>query len=138
MSKRLIKHLAYIRLEDVHPLSDPNRLMAAAEELKRRDIPYMIAVIPVYQTREWSKISFEDQEKSSKFLNICKTMEEVSSFMVIPINSEILRQEKVLNFGCGAPDAHLPWTEDEVTQLLEADFENAKKNMKTYVEQIKL
>src|SRR5699024_5335360 len=31
---------AYIRLEDVHPLSDAKRLMAAAEELASREIPY--------------------------------------------------------------------------------------------------
>lgn len=43
---------AYIRLEDVHPLSDANRLRDAAEELAKRDIPYMIAVTPVYTDPE--------------------------------------------------------------------------------------
>lgn len=46
---------AYIRLEDVHPLSDPEHLMDVAEELAARDIPYLIAVIPVYTNSETGK-----------------------------------------------------------------------------------
>jgi uncharacterized protein YdaL len=38
----------YLRLEDVHPLADPIKLMEIADILKERNIPYMIAVIPVY------------------------------------------------------------------------------------------
>lgn len=38
----------YIRLEDVHPLVEAEKLMAIAEQLKERQIPYMVAVIPVY------------------------------------------------------------------------------------------
>ncbi|MFB6365363.1 DUF2334 domain-containing protein [Paenibacillus elgii] len=39
---------AYIRLEDVHPQSDPELLKAAGEVLEEKGIPYMIALIPVY------------------------------------------------------------------------------------------
>ncbi|MUK88622.1 DUF2334 domain-containing protein [Ornithinibacillus sp. L9] len=42
------EHPAYIRLEDIHPLVEPEKVMKVAKELKRRDIPYMVAVIPVY------------------------------------------------------------------------------------------
>ena len=60
---------AYIRLEDVHPLSDPERLQAAAEELAKRDIPYMIAVIPVYTDPETGRrYHFEDQKEVLKVL----------------------------------------------------------------------
>ncbi|MFB0844070.1 DUF2334 domain-containing protein [Paenibacillus oleatilyticus] len=41
-------HPAYIRLEDVHPQSDPVLLKAAGEVLEEKGIPYMIALIPVY------------------------------------------------------------------------------------------
>ena len=55
---------AYIRLEDVHPLSDPKRLRAVAEELADRNIPYMIAVIPVYTDPESGRrYHFEDQRE---------------------------------------------------------------------------
>ncbi|GAK08435.1 polysaccharide deacetylase family protein [Geomicrobium sp. JCM 19038] len=41
-------HYGYLRLEDIHPLVNPEHLMAIAEELKHLEIPYMMAVIPVY------------------------------------------------------------------------------------------
>ncbi|MCT2536669.1 polysaccharide deacetylase family protein [Aquibacillus koreensis] len=42
------KHQGYLRLEDIHPLADPDKIMEIAKELKARNIPYMVAVIPVY------------------------------------------------------------------------------------------
>lgn len=39
---------AYLRLEDVNPASDSKQLMEIARILERRDIPYMVSVIPVY------------------------------------------------------------------------------------------
>ncbi|AIF45541.1 polysaccharide deacetylase family protein [Virgibacillus halodenitrificans] len=41
-------HPGYIRLEDVHPMVNPNHLMGIAKILAEKNIPYMIAVIPVY------------------------------------------------------------------------------------------
>lgn len=38
----------YIRLEDVHPNVDHKRLKEVADSLIERDLPFMIAVIPVY------------------------------------------------------------------------------------------
>lgn len=38
----------YLRLEDVHPKSNPKKLKEIAEYLKEQDIPYMVTVIPVY------------------------------------------------------------------------------------------
>lgn len=42
------RHLAYFRLEDIHPQSDPEKLLAVGEKLNERDIPYLLVVIPVY------------------------------------------------------------------------------------------
>ncbi|HZG18038.1 MAG TPA: polysaccharide deacetylase family protein [Candidatus Bathyarchaeia archaeon] len=42
------KHSAYIRLEDVHPLSDPRLLQDVGNYLADQQIPFMIALIPVY------------------------------------------------------------------------------------------
>ncbi|SFG32907.1 Uncharacterized protein YdaL [Halobacillus alkaliphilus] len=47
-SNHVSAHEGYIRLEDVHPLVDPDNLRGIAEVLKEKEIPYMIAVIPVY------------------------------------------------------------------------------------------
>ncbi|CQR46341.1 hypothetical protein BN1058_00596 [Paraliobacillus sp. PM-2] len=49
------EYQGYIRLEDVHPLVEVDKLMKIAQLLKERKIPYMVAVIPVYihpQTKE--------------------------------------------------------------------------------------
>ncbi|MCZ8523524.1 MULTISPECIES: polysaccharide deacetylase family protein [Paenibacillus] len=46
---------AYIRLEDVHPMSDPALLKETGDYLADRGIPFMIAVIPVYTNAETLK-----------------------------------------------------------------------------------
>lgn len=45
----------YIRIEDIHPLVDPVRLKRVADELKNRNLPYMVAVIPVYMNPKTGK-----------------------------------------------------------------------------------
>jgi uncharacterized protein YdaL len=42
-------HPAYLRLEDVHPLTDASILREIAVILKRKNIPYIVSVIPVYR-----------------------------------------------------------------------------------------
>lgn len=42
----------YLRLEDVHPMADPELLREQAEYLKKENIPYMVAVIPVYENKD--------------------------------------------------------------------------------------
>jgi len=52
-------YTGYIRLEDIHPLVNPDYLMEIAKVLQEKDIPYMMAVIPVYTNPETKKtISF--------------------------------------------------------------------------------
>lgn len=46
------EQVAYIRLEDIHPMSDLVKLMEVGEYLNERNIPYMLVVIPVYITPE--------------------------------------------------------------------------------------
>ena len=45
----------YIRLEDIHPMADPKKVMEIAEILKEKQIPYMVAVIPVYTNPDTEK-----------------------------------------------------------------------------------
>lgn len=46
------EHMAYIRLEDVHPMSDPELLKETGDYLADKGIPFMIALIPVYTNTE--------------------------------------------------------------------------------------
>lgn len=120
---------AYIRLEDVHPLSDPKRLMAAAEELAKRDTPYMIAVIPVYTDPDSGRrYHFEDQRE---VLKVLKYMQNNGGSVVLHGYTHQFRDSET---GEGfefwdvenqMPIYHGP--EDEVTQLVEDDFESPEK-----------
>lgn len=75
------KHPAYIRLEDVHPLVDPNNLKQIGEILKEKNIPYMVAVIPVYTNPETGeKHHFSN---SPKLLKVLKEMQRNGGSIVL-------------------------------------------------------
>ncbi|MCM3002931.1 polysaccharide deacetylase family protein [Priestia koreensis] len=62
-------HKVYLRLEDVHPMYDPEVLKQAADYLKKKDIPYMIAVIPLYiNPKTHEVIHMSDSPKLVKVL----------------------------------------------------------------------
>lgn len=62
-------HPAYIRLEDIHPLVDPEYLRGITNLLKEKNIPFMMAVIPVYTNPETGKeYHFSDSPKLLKVL----------------------------------------------------------------------
>lgn len=64
-----ITNPGYIRLEDIHPLTDPENMMEIAAILKGKNIPYMIAVIPVYTNRDTGiQYHFSDSPKLLKAL----------------------------------------------------------------------
>jgi len=42
------RHLALVRLEDIHPLTDPQSLQELADRLEREKVPYSVAVVPYY------------------------------------------------------------------------------------------
>lgn len=117
---------AYIRLEDIHPLSDPKRLMAIAEELESRDIPYMMAVIPVYTDPETGReYHFED---SPDVLEALRYMQDNGGSVVLHGYTHQFRESET---GEGfefwdvenqMPIYHEP--EEEVVQRTEGDFEN--------------
>ncbi|WP_071393436.1 DUF2334 domain-containing protein [Bacillus tuaregi] len=74
-------HPGYIRLEDVHPLVDPKPLGEIAEILKQKNIPYMIAVIPIYTNPETGeKHTFAD---SPKLLKVLKEMQKNGGSIVL-------------------------------------------------------
>ncbi|WP_240373981.1 polysaccharide deacetylase family protein [Bacillus piscicola] len=72
---------AYLRLEDVHPLVDPDKLQATADYLKEKKIPYMIAVIPVYT----NPVTGEEHHFSDtpKLLKILKEMQKEGASIVL-------------------------------------------------------
>lgn len=74
-------HPSYIRLEDVHPYMDPDALMAIAQILKEKEIPYMVAVIPVYTNPETNReYYFSD---SPKLLKVLKYIQDNGGSIVL-------------------------------------------------------
>lgn len=54
--KKPTNHVAYIRLEDISPASDPDLVLEAGNYLLDREIPVYLAVIPVYINNETGKV----------------------------------------------------------------------------------
>ncbi|MBW9234839.1 DUF2334 domain-containing protein, partial [Leptospira santarosai] len=60
---------AYIRLEDISPVSDPKLLKQAGDYLADREIPFYMAVIPVYvNSKTGEKIHMYDNKKLVRVL----------------------------------------------------------------------
>lgn len=71
----------YIRLEDVHPLSDQKKLKEIGEYLYNRNIPYMIALIPVYTNPKTNEeIHLKDKPK---LVNTLRHMQDHGASMIV-------------------------------------------------------
>jgi len=63
------KHLAYIRLEDISPISDPKLVKETGEYLAEKGIPFYMALIPVYVNSETGEqVQLKDSKKLVKVL----------------------------------------------------------------------
>jgi uncharacterized protein YdaL len=67
-------------LEDVHPKVDAQQLREQAEYLKDKNIPYMVAVIPIYTNKDGETIHFSD---SPQLLNTLKYMQENGASIIL-------------------------------------------------------
>ncbi|QOV09628.1 DUF2334 domain-containing protein [Viridibacillus arvi] len=64
-----IKHLAYIRLEDISPISDPKLVKETGEYLAQKGIPFYMALIPVYVNSEsGEQVQLKDNKELVKVL----------------------------------------------------------------------
>lgn len=74
-------HPGYIRLEDVHPLTDPLPFEEIAVMLKEKNIPYMVAVIPIYiNPLTGKRTTFAD---SPKLLKVLKQIQKDGGSIVL-------------------------------------------------------
>jgi uncharacterized protein YdaL len=129
---------AYIRLEDVHPLTDAKNLMAVAEELARRNIPYMVATIPVYTDPDTGRVyHFED---SPKVLEALRYMQDNGGSVVLHGYTHQFRgSETGEGFEFWDVEHQMPiyhGPADEVVQRTAEDFEN-QADYETYMDENK-
>ncbi|MGP4042129.1 DUF2334 domain-containing protein [Gracilibacillus sp. D59] len=120
------EHPAYLRLEDVDPLADPKKLMEIAKELKRRDIPYMVALIPVHtdpMTKE--KYLLED---FPQLINTLKYMQDNGGNIVLHGYTHQFRDETGEGFEFWDVENNMPiyhGPDDEVIKKTKNDFDTA-------------
>lgn len=71
----------FIRIEDVHPLRDTNKLKVIADYLYSEDIPFMIALIPTFvDTKTGYVNSMSDQKE---FIDTIKYMQEKGGTVIL-------------------------------------------------------
>lgn len=74
------EHLAYIRLEDIHPMTDPKKLLEVGEYLNERNIPFILVVIPVYVTPETGERVYFSQ--SNEVLNVLQYLQNTGGTVI--------------------------------------------------------
>lgn len=64
-----LNHMAYIRLEDISPISDPKLVKETGEYLAEKGIPFYMAIIPVYvNSKTGEQVQLEDKKELVKVL----------------------------------------------------------------------
>ncbi|MEH6940239.1 DUF2334 domain-containing protein [Bacillus sp. JJ722] len=56
-------HTAYIRLEDISPLTDPKKLKEAGEYLAEQGIPFYMSVVPVANSQNGKAVTLSQQKE---------------------------------------------------------------------------
>src|SRR5699024_51399 len=57
-NNHMFTHSAYLRLEDIHPQTDPEKMLEIGEYLNAQDISYLLVVIPIYVTPYTGEYTF--------------------------------------------------------------------------------
>lgn len=119
-------HTGYIRLEDVHPKTNPQILMEIAEVLKERNIPYMIAVIPVYVNKKSNKEYHLSD--SPELLKVLRYMQDHGGSIVLHGYTHQFRSSETgEGFEFWDVEHNMPiyhTKNDEVVKKTESDFDS--------------
>ncbi|MBI4971204.1 MAG: polysaccharide deacetylase family protein [Candidatus Omnitrophica bacterium] len=63
----------FIRIEDIHPLRDPSKLRNIGTELVKKNIPFMMAVIPIYFKPGHKMVYLKDKPHLVQVLKDCES-----------------------------------------------------------------
>ncbi|WP_158290502.1 polysaccharide deacetylase family protein [Halobacillus salinus] len=70
-----------LRLEDIHPMYDPTKLKEVGDYLRKKEIPYMITVIPVYTNpKTGEELHLED---APRLVRVLRKMQEQGASIVL-------------------------------------------------------
>lgn len=132
------EHPAYIRLEDIHPFVEVSNVKEIADVLKEKDIPYMVAVIPVYTDPKTGKtFHFSD---SPKLLKQLKQMQKDGASIILHGYTHQFRQSETgEGFEFWDVESNTPiyaGADDDAVLKEESDF-NSKEEYKVYLDELK-
>lgn len=142
------EHLAYLRLEDIHPQTDPEKLLEVGEYLIQRNIPFLLVVIPVYiDPKTGEKVYFS---KSSKLLRVLHYLQKNGGTVIAHGYTHQYRESETgegFEFWDVENDQMIVALnpEDEVERVKTQDYfanaedyqsymESLKRNERTYIE----
>ncbi|PLR96049.1 polysaccharide deacetylase family protein [Bacillus sp. T33-2] len=125
-------HPAYIRLEDIHPLADPDILKGIADFLKEKNIPYIVSVIPIHRDPVTGKESkFSDYPYLLKMLKYLE--ENGGSIIVHGYTHQYKDDETGEGFEFWDVDANMPITvpaDKTPEKKTSADFKSEEEYIK--------
>ena len=131
-------HPGYIRLEDVHPLVDPKPLREIAEMLKERNIPYMVAVIPIYTNHSTGKrTTFAD---SPELLKVLKQMQQDGGSIVLHGYTHQFRASETgegFEFWDVENNSPIYFSENQAFSLKEQDEFSTREKYEDYINDLK-
>lgn len=122
-------HPGYLRLEDVHPLADADQLQEIADYLKSENIPYMIAVIPIYTDPETGReYRFSDNKKLTSVLQ--EMQDDGASIVLHGYTHQFRSSETGEGFEFWDVENNMPiyhGENEEVNPKTEEDFESPEE-----------
>jgi uncharacterized protein YdaL len=139
------KKKAYLRLEDIHPASEPEKLKEIATLLKERNIPYMVVVIPVYTNPETNETKhFSDAKEVVKVLQYMQ--DNGGSIILHGYNHQYRQQETAEGFEFwdvennspiyqGADGVYKTREDFSTEEEYKAHIEEGKKFERKYIEE---
>ncbi|MCM3067542.1 polysaccharide deacetylase family protein [Priestia flexa] len=132
------KYSGYIRLEDVHPLVDPKPLREIAEILKEKNIPYMVAVIPIYTNQSTGRrMTFAD---SPQLLKVLKQIQKDGGSIVLHGYTHQFRTSETgegFEFWDVENNRPIYAPEDQKLTLKDEQDFSSKKEYKKYISELK-
>ncbi|SHK16777.1 Uncharacterized protein YdaL [Caminicella sporogenes DSM 14501] len=78
---KIDKSRVFIRIEDVHPFRDTEKLRAIAEYLNSKKVPFMIAMIPAYKSQNSSYIT--PLSEKPEFIKTIKYMQKLGGSIIL-------------------------------------------------------
>ena len=125
--------LAYLRLENIHPLTDVEALREIGALLEARNIPYMLMVRPAYMDEETKRVTYLKDQK--ELLQLLQTLQEANGTVVFNGYSNVANAS--YEFWDGYFDQPMYGEQEEREQLLSKSQFTNKGDYEQYIDEVR-